>query len=424
MVNNTAQKTEKVNTFAIDSEAQIALQELMAAKAAKGDKDALSSLCDLIAKSVLFRMSRMLRSHADAEDAAQETLIRVCKSIKQLKNPKTFRKWLGTIIVNEARRKSMQNSKLSNNIIHLSDLAEAAMDEDESVLPEQIALTSENRKVVMEAIGKLPQRQKEAILLHYYDRLNVTETAEVMGVSQPAATIHLKEARIRIKRDIESSAGKLITAMQGFVAIPFGDMLSRTLYTEGATFIPANQTWMADTLTKCEELVMVGAVAAGGAAGAAGAAGIYTSAKGSAASGTASSITSTAKTLISIVAASVATLAITFGVVHWQSQGQKPADATGNIIFTSENEVSHINPTSATALSDSRDGELYIHQWSIQNEYDGTVLYTGKSNTIDEDIFSIMYDNRLYGDYELIFIMEDANGTKYELAHNFAIREN
>jgi len=317
----------------------------------------------------------------------------------------------------------MQNAKLLNNIIHLSDLSDAAMNEDENLLPEQIAMTAESRKVVIEAIDKLPQRQREAVMLHYYDRLNVSETAEVMGVSQPAATIHLKEARLRVKRDIESSAGKLITAMQGLVAIPLGDMLSRTLYTEGAMFVPANQTWLADTLTKCGDLVMVGAVTAGGAAGTAG---VYTAVKGKAASGSASSIASAAKSILAAVTATVATLAITFGIVQWQSGRQEiqlPANATGGIVFSSENEVSFINPTSATASSDSRGGELYIHQWSIKTIDEGTVLYTGKSSVIDEEIFMSMHENHLYGSYELVFIMEDSNGTKYELGHNFFIVE-
>jgi len=220
IVKQTGQTRETIKSLLIETQAQIIVQDLTAAKAAKGDREALALLCELIAKSVLFRMSRMLRNQVDAEDAAQETLIRVCQSIKQLKNPKTFRKWLGMIILNEARRKSQQNARHTDNVIHMSDITETVMDDNEYLFPEQFAINAESRKVVIEAIDRLPLRQREAVILHYYDRLNITETAEVMGITQPAASIHLKEACIRIKRDLESSTGKLKRAVQGLVEIP------------------------------------------------------------------------------------------------------------------------------------------------------------------------------------------------------------
>ena len=419
MENSAVQTTNKANNILIESEAQIAIQELAAAKASKGDREALAQLCEHIAKGVLFRMSRMLRNRVDAEDAAQEALIRVCKSIGQLKNPKTFRKWLGTIIVNEARRKGMQNARISDNVIHLTDLTEAAVDDDENFLPEQFAMNAESRRTVIEAIDRLPQRQKEAVLLHYYDRLNVTETAEVMGISQPAASIHLKEACSRIKRDLESSADKLMKAMQGFVAIPLSDMLFRALYTESASFVPASQTWMADTIAKCSDLAIVGAVAAGGVAGA----GLYSSASagGTAATST-SAVVTAAKTLLTVVAATTATLGITIGaiVLHSSQQDDRPStNATGSVIFTGDYEQSYINPTEASASSDSEQGKLKVHNWEIQTIDRTTILYAGESDTVTENVFATMREDGNLGNFKLVFILEDANGVKYELAHNF-----
>jgi len=426
MENNAMQTTNNANTFLIESEVQISIQELAAAKAAKGDTEALAQLCEMIAKGVLFRMSRMLKSHVDAEDAAQEALIRVCKSIRQLKNPKTFRKWLGTIIVNEARRKGMQNTKLSDNVIHLSDITEAAIDEDENFLPEQFAMNSESRKAVIEAIDRLPQRQKEAVLLHYYDRLNVSETAEVMGISQPAASIHLKEACSRLRRDIESSADRLIRAMQGFVAIPLGDMLSRALYAEGAAFLPENQTWMAETIEKCGDFLLAGVVAAGGVAGAAGVAGAYTSTTAGS-TATKSTFGTIVKGIATTVAVTAATLAITVGIITLHSAQDHPpptSNATGTIVFTSSYAQSHINPTGAIASTDSRYGELTVHHWDIETADGSRVLYTGVSNTVDERAFNMMRESRQFGEYKLIFVLEDAYGATFELKHNFFLYDN
>jgi len=418
MESNAVQTTTKSSSFLLESEALIAIQELNAAKASKGDREALAQLCEQIAKGVLFRMSRMLRNRVDAEDAAQEALIRVCKSINQLKNPKTFRKWLGTIIVNEARRKGMQNAKMSDNVIHLSDLTETVQDEDDSFLPEQFAMNAESRRTVIEAIDRLPQRQKEAVLLHYYDRLNVTETAEVMGISQPAASIHLKEACSGIKRDLESTAEKFMRAMQGFAAIPFGDLLSRTLYTEGSEFIPASQTWMAETIAKCSDPLIIGAVAAGGAAGATG---IYKSISAGSSTSKATTAATVAKTLLTVVIATTATLGITLGAIAWHSAQQNAGstNATGGIVFTGRYEQSYLNPTGASASSNSKQGELTAHNWEIQTIDREIVLYSGTGNTVEENVFTTMLEEGRLGNYKLVFILEDANGTKYELTHNF-----
>lgn len=339
----------------------------------------------------------------------------------------------------------MQNAKLTNNVIHLSEVTEVMIDEDEDFLPEQFAMNAESRKVVIEAIDRLPLRQREAVILHYYDRLNITETAEVMGITQPAASIHLKEACSRIKRDIESSADKLVRAMQGFVAIPFGDMLTRALFTEGAAFSPATQAWLSETIAKCGDIALLGAaVAAGGAsaAGAGAAAGaaaesavVGTTVAGaagtSAAAGsgviycTATTATSIAKALLITVAAATATLAITAGAITlYASQNASPnTHAEGVITFTSAHEQGFVNPTIATASSKSQMGELYIHHWDIQTTDGEMVLYTGMGDTVDESIFAHMRENGILGEYELVFIMEDANGIKYELAHNFILLE-
>ena len=55
--------------------------ERMVEKAMHGNRIALAELCQTIARGVLFRLSYKLKNRADAEDATQEVLIRVCESI-------------------------------------------------------------------------------------------------------------------------------------------------------------------------------------------------------------------------------------------------------------------------------------------------------------------------------------------------------
>jgi len=137
-------------------------------------------------------------------------------------------------------------------------------------------------------------------------------------------------------------------------------------------------------------------------------------------------ITSVAKTILTIITAIAATLAISVGAMIWfsaYSNRQTSAGASGGIIFTSDDQRSFVNPTSAYASSGSWYGELYVYGWDIQTIDGETILYAGDTSFVGESIFSDMRENCLYGDYELVFLMEDVNGTRYELAHNFFLFE-
>jgi len=177
--------------------------ERLVRKASHGDKDALSELCTLISKDILFRALRIMNGSSDAEDVAQESLIRVCNGIRNLKEPKTFHKWLGSIVLNEARRHFARNAKRAD-ILYLSDALENVEGNIESVLPESFSDDSDNREALMDAIDALPVRQREAIVLYYFDKLSVMEIAEIMEIAQPNVSRYLVKARSSIKAELET----------------------------------------------------------------------------------------------------------------------------------------------------------------------------------------------------------------------------
>lgn len=60
--------------------------------------------------------------------------------------------------------------------------------------------------MIKEIIDALPERQREAIVLHYYSGLNVTEAAKVMDISHAGVSLYLKLARKKIKEELENIA--------------------------------------------------------------------------------------------------------------------------------------------------------------------------------------------------------------------------
>ena len=130
---------------------------------------------------------------------------------------------------------------------------QSASNEDESRLPDQFASSAEYRKTVMTAIDKLPLRQKEAILLHYYDRLDFSEIAEVMDATLSEVSIHLQKAIMKIKHEVEVSLVIKPETEQNQIEI-LSRTLSTILFAEGDEFALAHETWLTKTIVKCGEM--------------------------------------------------------------------------------------------------------------------------------------------------------------------------
>ena len=74
------------------------------------------------------------------------------------------------------------------------------------MLPDQSANTIIDRdEELAAAVMKLPRKLREVILLYYYQKMNVTEVAEVLGITQSSVSGRLKRGREKLKKMIEGS---------------------------------------------------------------------------------------------------------------------------------------------------------------------------------------------------------------------------
>jgi len=179
--------------------------EALVVKAVCGDRSALSELCEKIARSVLLQMTYILGNKTEAEDVSQEVLIRVCENIRALRNPKAFKGWLSRIMVNEKNRylaKHMKLGAMSNIDDHL-DYLESTAEDNIEFIPHRFVENEEMSRIMMDILSDLPMRQKEAIILHYYNDLSITEVAEVMKVTTQSVSKTIKIAREKLRSELE-----------------------------------------------------------------------------------------------------------------------------------------------------------------------------------------------------------------------------
>jgi RNA polymerase sigma-70 factor (ECF subfamily) len=180
--------------------------EALVRKAMQGDSNALYSLCEKLAKGVLYRTRYMLGHEMDAEDVSQNILTRVCENIQSLREPKAFRAWLAGIELNESRRLMSDNAKRAK-VVDINDYLELLFEDYADRLPDRSAEEKDIRRSVMEILSCLPLRQREAVMLRYFEDLNVTEIARAMKITHQCVSRYLAIAREKLRAEIEAFLG-------------------------------------------------------------------------------------------------------------------------------------------------------------------------------------------------------------------------
>jgi RNA polymerase sigma-70 factor (ECF subfamily) len=200
-----------------------ALIDILAEKASKGDRDALSTLCEKASKIAIFCALNLVGNLQDAEDIAQESLLSMCEKIGELRETKAFRGWFMKIVASKARDHYRKNLK-SMNACNIDDYVDNLREENKDFLPQEFAEDEEVRRTLMEMVDGLPPRQREAVFYYYYEGLRMDEIAEIMNISQPNISNYLTLAREKLKCGLEQEKSGSSYLMKAFSmeALMFG----------------------------------------------------------------------------------------------------------------------------------------------------------------------------------------------------------
>ncbi len=151
-----------------------------------GNEEAFNLLFEQLYQSVYYSAYRICKSDDDAKEIAQQTFIQVHRSIKQLKDPKTFDVWLHRMIVNKcynlfARRKDVSVDPDTSSM--LNNEAEYR----EYLMPKEANRRQSDIDVLNSLIDELPQKYRILLILTYYRELSMEEVAEIMDM--PVGTV-------------------------------------------------------------------------------------------------------------------------------------------------------------------------------------------------------------------------------------------
>lgn len=144
-------------------------------------------------ESVYWHIRRLVVHHADAQDATQETFIRIFRSFDKFKGDSSLKVWIYRIATNEALRLI---GKRRDNIISIDETesSEVKLIADE----EYVNYTDAEAVKLQNAILSLPTKQQLAFNLRYYDELEYGEIAHIIGStpSSAKASYHVAKEKI------------------------------------------------------------------------------------------------------------------------------------------------------------------------------------------------------------------------------------
>lgn len=164
-------------------------------------------------RAKVFQYSVLICGHReDAEEVAQETLLKVFENFDQLREPERVRAWVFRIAKNAClmkRRKSVyaptQELSLDDFVPARSGNGDAMKIEiaDWSSLPEEQLLRAEFRRVFEEAVAEMPEIYRPVILLRDVEELSTEETAQVLDVSADVVKTRLHRARLFVRSKLD-----------------------------------------------------------------------------------------------------------------------------------------------------------------------------------------------------------------------------
>ncbi len=145
----------------------------------------------------------ILRNQSDAEDTAQEAMLKAFSHIRQFRAEARFSTWLIQITVNEALMRRRREKTVVMEAIDDRREAEAEYVPrdfaDWREIPSEALERKEVRQRLAEALGTLDPKYREVFVMRDMEQLNIQETAEALGISVASVKTRLLRARLMLR---------------------------------------------------------------------------------------------------------------------------------------------------------------------------------------------------------------------------------
>lgn len=168
---------------------------------ADGEDGAFARLIAAEAPKLTRFVASLLSSLPEAEEVVQEALLRLWKQAATWK-PQAR---IGTFLHQVAYRIAIDRLRKRRPHVDIDGLDDIL--EDESPTPERHLTRKDDGRIVQEALDKLSERQRTAIVLAHFQELGQAEGADIMGIGEHAYESLLARARRRLRSLLGGKGG-------------------------------------------------------------------------------------------------------------------------------------------------------------------------------------------------------------------------
>jgi RNA polymerase sigma-70 factor, ECF subfamily len=170
----------------------------------EGNKEAFYSLVHPCEKAVFSAAMAILNNPADAEEVAQEAVLKALSNISRFRGEAKFSTWLIQITINEARLRLRKDRR------HLYESVDEPQSDggddyfrkdfaDWREIPSETLQPKELREALHRALTSLPQKYREVLILRDVQHLSIQDTAQILGVSEGCGKTRLLRARFQMR---------------------------------------------------------------------------------------------------------------------------------------------------------------------------------------------------------------------------------
>ena len=165
------------------------------ARLVQGDREAFAQLVMFYNESLYRWVARLTGNSHAAEDLVQDTFVRAYQAITRLRPDTNLKAWLfriaHNVYANWVRNRKGRNSLLPNEVL------------DTQAGPEELAQENETSLRLQQAIDKLPEEWKAALLLRIQEDMAFREMAIALGTTEETARWRVYKARQKLMETLE-----------------------------------------------------------------------------------------------------------------------------------------------------------------------------------------------------------------------------
>jgi RNA polymerase sigma-70 factor (ECF subfamily) len=183
--------------------------ELLMRKVARGDLAAFRLLMERWEGAAKRYAYRSFGDYQSAEDAAQETFIRLFRSASRYEPTAKFSTYFYTVLGNLCRDRARAAKRRAGHGEQVEDVfvLDETVAAPEGLSPEPRVETEEERLLVREAVSELPEKLREALSLREFEGLSYLEIAAVMQANLGEVKTWIHRGRKRLAHRLRRLAG-------------------------------------------------------------------------------------------------------------------------------------------------------------------------------------------------------------------------